>query len=147
MAVTLLQHHRIGRRHSVHDAADIDVDDRVPLVQGEQFGVPAPADARVVEHQVQSAGPVHHIVDRLLHRRCVSDVESSRARRTWAGQVLGGACRRGPVDVGAEHVGADGHQCSAQRRADARAGSGDDRLLAGEAHCAASFITCPYTSG
>jgi hypothetical protein len=56
-------------------------------------------------------------------------------------QTLGGAGRRGTVDVGADHVSSRGDQGAAQCGADARACAGDDRLLASETHCAAAFIT------
>jgi hypothetical protein len=56
-------------------------------------------------------------------------------------QTLGGAGRRGTVDVGADDIRARGDQGAAQRRTDARPGAGNDRLFAGETHCAAAFIT------
>ena len=84
--------------------------------QREQFGVAAPHDACVVEHQVESAGAGDHIVDRRLHRRGVGDVEpgergASAERRRGA---LGGVS----VDVGADHVGARAGQRPAQGGAD-----------------------------
>lgn len=146
VAVTLAQHLRIGGRHTVHDTADVDVDDRVPLVQREQFGVAAPADACVVEHQIQSAGAVHHFVDRRrdgggvghIQSRCPCPIAEPGGRR------LGGVA----VDVGADHVGACVHQRAAQRRADARSGTGDNGRLCGETHCAsASLMTWAMMSG
>ena len=130
----------------MHDAADVDVDDGVPLVQGEQFGVAAPSDSGVVEHQVEPSGAGDDGVDGGRHRGRVGDVEGGRCRGAGTVQALRGAGRRGAVDVGADDVGARVDQGPAQRRADARAGAGDDRLLAGEipgSHCAASFITWP----
>ena len=129
VAVALLDHLRVGGGDAVHDAADIHVDDRVPLVEGQQFGVAAPHDARVVEHQVESAGAGDDIVDHRLHRCGVGDVEAGRAcpvaeRRRRA---LGGVA----VDVGADHVRACADERATQRRADAGSGTGDDCLLAG----------------
>ena len=80
VAVALPQHQRIGGRDAVHDAADVDVDDRVPLVQRQQFGVTAPTDARVVEHQVEPAGTADHLVDHRLHGRRIGDIEACGAR-------------------------------------------------------------------
>ena len=140
-------HLRVGRGHAVHDAADVHVDDRVPLVERQQFGVAAPDDAGVVEHQVEPAGAVDHVVDRGLHRRGVGDVEPC-ATGARAPSARRGALRGVAVDVGAHHVGTRADERPAQRRADTRSRAGDDCLLAAETHCAsASFITCPSTSG
>ncbi len=84
--------------------ADVDVDDRVPLVQRQQFGVTAPADARVVEHQVESAGTADHLVDHRLHGRRIGDVEARGARRL--AEPGRGLLRGVAVDVGADDVGA-----------------------------------------
>ena len=142
-----LPHHQgVRRGDTVNDAADVDVDDRVPLVQRQQLGVPAPHDARVVEHQVEPACSIDDLVDGGLHRRRVGDV---KARRTGVGAkrrcgAFGGVA----VDVGAHHGGTRTHKRSAQRRPDARARAGDDRLLALETHCAsASFMTWLRMSG
>ena len=48
------------------------------LVQREQFGVAAPDDAGVVEHQIQSARARHHVIDGGLHCGGVGDVEATR---------------------------------------------------------------------
>jgi len=144
--VALPQHQRVGRGDTVHDAADVDVDDRVPLVQREQLGVPTPHDARVVEHQVEPARTIDHLVDGGLHRRRVGDIEpcGTGVRPQRRGGMFGSIA----VDIGADHRRIRAHQRPAQRRADARARPGDDRLLALETHCAsASFITWPRTSG
>ena len=81
VAVALPHHQRVGRGDTVHDTADVHVDDRVPLVEREQFGVAAPHDACVVEHQIQPAGAGDHVVDRRLHRGGVGDVEPGSASR------------------------------------------------------------------
>jgi hypothetical protein len=78
VAVTLPQHLWIRGRDAVHNAADVDVDDRVPLIEGEQLGVAAPDDARVVEEQVQTSGPRHDVVDHGLYRVAVGDVQRHR---------------------------------------------------------------------
>ena len=145
VAVALPDHQRVGGRDAVHDAADVDVDDRVPLVQRQQLGVAAPHDPGVVEHQVQPARAAHHLVDRGLHCRRVGDVKACRPgmRAQLRRRRLGGV----PVDVGADHIRARRHQRAAQRGADARACAGDNGVLTRETHCAASFITWPITSG
>ena len=53
VAAALADHQRVRRVHAVHDAADVDVDDRVPVVEGELLGLAADADAGVVEQQVE----------------------------------------------------------------------------------------------
>ncbi len=89
----------------MHDAADVHVDDRVPLVQRQQFGVAAPNDAGVVEHQVQPSGTRDDVVDGGLHGSRVGDVEARRCRGTRPARLVDGALRRVGVDVGAQHIG------------------------------------------
>ena len=103
-----LPHHQgVRRGDAVHDTANVDVDDRVPLVQRQQFGVPAPHDARVVEHQVEPACAIDDLVDGALHRRRVGDVDS---RETGVGAKRRGGTLGGvAVDVGADHRGARAH--------------------------------------
>ena len=100
----------------------------------------------VVEHQVEAACSIDDLVDGGLHRRRVGDVEPR-------GPGVGAKCRGGAfggvaIDVGAGDRDACAHQRSAQRRADARARAGDNRLFARETHWAsASFITWLRMSG
>jgi hypothetical protein len=100
----------------------------------------------LLKHQVERACSIDDLVDDGLHRRRVGDVEprGTRVSAKRRGGAFGGVA----VDVGANHRGTRTRQRSAQRRPDARAGTGDDRLLALETHFAsASFMTWPRMSG
>ncbi len=65
---------------------------------------------------IRSSCPVRvdHAVDRGLHGGRIGDVEASRPGAERCRGRRGGVA----VDVGAEHLGAGGHQRAAQRRAD-----------------------------
>lgn len=98
----------------------------VQLVQREQFGVTAPRDAGVVEHQVETSGARDDVVDDGLDRGDVGHVKMGPAGAERCRRAL----RAVTVDIGADDVGACSHQRPAQCGADARARAGDDGLFA-----------------
>lgn len=78
MPETLGQHQRIRCVHAVDDTANVDIQRPVPVLQAQLVHLTADADARVVEHQIESAMLSMSILD---HRpnsvtrrwRCVAD--------------------------------------------------------------------------
>src|SRR4029077_18978075 len=87
--VALPHHQGVRRGDTVYDTADVDVDDRVPLVQRQQLGVAAPYDAGIVEHQVEPPCSIDDLVDGGLHCRRVGDVEP-RGTGVGAERCVGG---------------------------------------------------------
>ena len=125
-------HHRVRRVHAVDDAADVDVDDRVPVVERELLVSPPMLMPALLN--IRSSAPCAggHVRDQRRDGGRVGDVQRDRPRRARPGHRRDR--RRGgvEVEVRADDVGAGGDQRPRQRRPDPGAGAGDDRGATGE---------------
>jgi hypothetical protein len=126
--VALPDHHRVRGGDAVDDAADVHVDDGVPLGDRQVLGLAAERDAGVVEHEVQPALALGDVGHERLDGGGVGDVERHRDRRAGPGGPGRGARRGVAVQVGAADGDTVADQRAHERAADPRAAAGDDRL-------------------
>ncbi len=130
VAAALRHHARIGGQHAVDHAADVHVDDALPVRGGELVGRATQADARVVEQHVEPAVAVDDLVDERTDRRLVADVDATAedgacARRPV--QLLRSARHGVTVDVREHHAGTEAHEPGPEGQSDAGGSPGDDR--------------------
>ncbi len=131
---------------AVEDAAQVDVDDLLPAVEGivaDRFQ--RPRDARVVDQQMQRAGAFDGGRDHLLDLFRVGDIAFMRmGLAACACDRLRHGLGMAPVQVGHDDGRARGGEFLRDGLADARAGAGDDGGLAVEAdiHDALQVLRC-----
>ncbi len=68
-------HDRVGRLDAVDHAAQVHVDDVVPVVEGERVDLAADPDTGVVEQIVDAPGRLDHVGDGAFERSGVTHVE------------------------------------------------------------------------
>src|SRR5581483_1741050 len=120
VAGALPRHHGIGRHHSVHDPAQVDVDRAVPVSEPELEQVAADSDAGIVEDQVETAVHGDGLLDDLRDGDGVADVDARGGRA----EVAGNASRTVFVQVCDDDGVAARGERPAQCLADARPASG-----------------------
>ena len=97
--VAPLDHPGVGGHQPVHDAAQVDVDDPIPVGAGELVRRPTHRDPRVVEQQIEPPVTVHDLVDHRLHRIRITNVDRAAGHRallpSGGDRVVGDGVRGG----------------------------------------------------
>jgi hypothetical protein len=133
------------------DAANIDVDHRVPVLHLQRRERRQRHDASIVDQHVDAAEARNRVIDERLHVRAAGDVERTTFGGAARGNDFGGECFE-PVGAACaeEQFRAGGGKFARRRSADtaARAGDQDDFIGSGghdRLHQSRSALCRPLT--
>jgi len=127
MPEPLPKHDRIGGLHAVHDTAQVDVQDAIPVFEFVVTSLPHDANSRDVENVVQASRALKLVLDQPVRREEVSDIQGLGVRSAAALSNSDGDFRRlVDLQVGQDDPCPAPCQRFSQRAADARSAAGDD---------------------
>jgi hypothetical protein len=76
MPESLRHHDPVGSLHTVNDPLEIDIHDKVPVINAVMVDITANADSGVVKHVVKAACPLNRLLNQLFQGGVVCNISS-----------------------------------------------------------------------